>query len=108
VDFDGFLGRTKEHSKQTQKVKPWMKCGGCVDCLGVQTACICVGRSVQLNRHHGSSHWVLFAEKQKEFVNFKMFCSGFHGKEVAAPSRRRACADVRAFFVVGVLFKSVS
>jgi len=77
-----------------------MKCGGCIVCLGVQTACICVGRSVQLNRHHGSSHWVLFAEKQKEVSSFKIFCSGFNGKEVAAPSPRRTCAGVRAFFVV--------
>jgi len=45
----------------------------------------------------------VFAEKRKEVR------SSFHGKEVAAPSHRRACAGVCAFLVVRVAFtKQVS
>jgi len=40
----------------------------------------------------------LFAVDQKEVSKFKLFRNGFHGEEVAAPSYRRACAGVCAFF----------
>jgi len=39
VDFDGFLGRTKGQSKQTQKVERRMRCCGCAVSLGVKPAC---------------------------------------------------------------------
>jgi len=47
----------------------------------------------------------LFAVDQNEVSSFKINRNGFHVEEVAAPSYRRACADVCAFkfFAVSVV-----
>ena len=59
---------------------------------------LCVGRSVQLKRHHGSTEYFLIAVVDlNEISSFKMGRISFHSEKDAAPSNRRACAGVRAF-----------
>jgi len=58
----------------------------------------CIGRSVQIKCHHGSTECFLFAVDQNESSDFKIDRNGFYGEEVAARSHRPACAGVCAFF----------
>ena len=77
MDFDGVLARSKQHSKQTQKVEWQMRCGGCAVSLGVKSACSA------LNVWFSSSVIMIqlnvfcLPKNKKKFSRFWMVRNGF-------------------------------
>ena len=63
---------------------------------------LCVGRSVLLKRHHGSTEKNCLSSIRMKFQDSQIARNSFHGETIASMSHGRTCAGVIEFYALSV------